>query len=415
MPLSPYMFVLCIEWLGHSINLALSRGIWNPICISRSRPPLSHLLFGDDIVIFYKADAKHCKLLKEILHGFFELSVHKDNPRKTNIFFSKGVEEYVSSMLSNMLGFQKVHDLGHYLGVSLFHQRVTNSTMYFVVEKVRMKLQSWDARQLSIAGRTTLAQSVLLSILGYFMQSMMILQKICDEIERLARTFIWGTTDGRIKMSLVGWDFVCQPKDHSGLDQNMGWMVLYLTTSRGVEAHFFGSHSLKFGASCTKTSYGQSTWLPDEIIGHIKGIPPPHLLEGPDILSWCHTSTGAFTIKSAFKILHTTAERARHGLAEDPSCPICGHSLEDILHVIRDCTLAKEVWKQAKHFSLANRQIADVEIEMTRGEPLAGEWTYLNTDSAVRVDSGDTAAGGVQRDKNGEWILGYNKYLGNCS
>ncbi|MBA0848732.1 hypothetical protein Goshw_006382 [Gossypium schwendimanii] len=117
------------------------------------------------------------------------------------------------------------------------------------------------------------------------MQSMMIAKKICDEIERLARTFIYGTTNGMMKMSLIGWDSVSQPKDHGGLDQNTGWMVLYLTASRGVEAHFFGSHSLKSKASCVKTSYGQLTWLPDEIIGHIKGIPPPHPFKGPGRLS----------------------------------------------------------------------------------------------------------------------------------
>ncbi|MBA0688254.1 hypothetical protein Goari_006056 [Gossypium aridum] len=58
-----------------------------------------------------------------------------------------------------------------------------------------------------------------------------------------------------------------------------------------------------------------------------------------------------------------------------------GYAFKDILHVIRDCTLVKEVWKQ--HFSLASRQVTDAEIKSIRGEPL--------------------------------WILGYNKYLGNCS
>ncbi|MFQ6622018.1 hypothetical protein Gotur_001447 [Gossypium turneri] len=39
---------------------------------------------------------------------------------------------------------------------------------------------------------------------------------------------------------------------------------------------------------------------------------------------------------------------------------------------------------------------------MTYGELLAGEWTYLNTDGAVRVDLGAATAGGVLRDKNRE-------------
>ncbi|MBA0568117.1 hypothetical protein Golob_005630 [Gossypium lobatum] len=64
---------------------------------------------------------------------------------------------------------------------------------------------------------------------------------------------------------------------------------------------------------------------------------------------------------------------------------------------------------------LSPLKATDVEIEMTRAEPLAGEWTYLNTDGTIRVDSRATATGGVLREKNGEWILGYSKYLGNCS
>ncbi|XP_016752842.1 uncharacterized protein [Gossypium hirsutum] len=58
-----------------------------------------------------------------------------------------------------------------------------------------------------------------------------------------------------------------------------------------------------------------------------------------------------------------------------------------------------------------NREVADTEIESTRGGPLEGEWTYLNTDGAIRGTQGLQ----LLQDKNGEWILGYNKYLGNCS
>lgn len=29
--LSPYLFILCIEWLGHGIRAAIDIGMWNPI------------------------------------------------------------------------------------------------------------------------------------------------------------------------------------------------------------------------------------------------------------------------------------------------------------------------------------------------------------------------------------------------
>lgn len=111
-----------------------------------------HLFFVDYLVIFSKADLKYDMLLKEMLENIFEFFGHKINVRKTNIFFSKGVEESMADMINSLHGFQRVQNLGHFLAVPLFHQKVTNSTMYFVVEKVCRKLQSWDTRQLSIAG-----------------------------------------------------------------------------------------------------------------------------------------------------------------------------------------------------------------------------------------------------------------------
>lgn len=146
---------------------------------------------------------EHVRVIKDILRRFCEVSGHKINGRKTNVFFSKGVQESVTASISSLFSFQRVEDLGHYLGVPFFHQRVTNNTMQFVVEKVRSKLQNWDTRQLSIARQVTLAQSVLLSIPSYFMQSMLLSKKVCDEIESLVKQFIWGTTENRRKMSLV--------------------------------------------------------------------------------------------------------------------------------------------------------------------------------------------------------------------
>ncbi|KAG8495967.1 hypothetical protein CXB51_009247 [Gossypium anomalum] len=94
-----------------------------------------------------------------------------------------------------------------------------------------MHTSSWDARQLSLAGRVTLAQSVLLSIPSYFIQTMMIPKGLCDEIECIVRKFVWGSTNGNTKVALVNWDSVCQLKPHEGLglrcleDHNTSFMM----------------------------------------------------------------------------------------------------------------------------------------------------------------------------------------------
>lgn len=75
------------------------------------------------------------------------------------------------------------------------------------------------------------AQLVLLSIPNYFMQSLMILKGVSADIERFVRQFILGSFDGHPKMSLVGWNSICQPRTRGGLgfkhleDQNLSFFM----------------------------------------------------------------------------------------------------------------------------------------------------------------------------------------------
>ncbi|MBA0667708.1 hypothetical protein Goklo_000763, partial [Gossypium klotzschianum] len=45
----------------------------------------------------------------------------------------------------------------------------------------------------------------------------------------------------------------------------------------------------------------------------------------------------------------------------------------------------------------------------------AGTWVCLNSDGAVKLDTGLVAAKGVLRGRHGGWILGFNRSLGYCS
>ncbi|KAH1106952.1 hypothetical protein J1N35_010720 [Gossypium stocksii] len=143
------------------------------------RPDLSHMFFANDLVIFSKTDLKHVEVLKEILNKFCNISSHWVNVWKAIMFFSRGVKDNLKDNLSSLLGYQKVHNLGTCLGIPLFHDRITYFTLRFVVDQVHSELNNWDVKQLSMAGRITLVQSVL-SIPNYFMQSIHILKGVCD-------------------------------------------------------------------------------------------------------------------------------------------------------------------------------------------------------------------------------------------
>lgn len=68
----------------------------------------------------------------------------------------------------------------------------------FTIEKVYRELNEWDARTLSTIRRVTLMKVVLLAIPYYFMSFALIPISICNEIGKIARAFIWGSSsDGR--------------------------------------------------------------------------------------------------------------------------------------------------------------------------------------------------------------------------
>ena len=71
------------------------------------------------------------------------------------------------------------------------------------MDNVRKKLSEWAAKSLSLAGRITLAKSVLLAIPSYAMQTTKLPSGLCNRIEKLIRNFIWGSSNEERKVNLV--------------------------------------------------------------------------------------------------------------------------------------------------------------------------------------------------------------------
>ena len=86
-PLSPYIFVLCIEKLSQLISLVVSHNVWEPITLSTRGPKISHLYFVDDLVLFAKASVDQVQVIKGILDLFCKSFGQKVNLNKSCIFF----------------------------------------------------------------------------------------------------------------------------------------------------------------------------------------------------------------------------------------------------------------------------------------------------------------------------------------
>lgn len=216
-PLSPYLFVLCMERLSQMITAAVRQGSWKAIRMGRRGVPLSHLFFADDLIIFCKAELDQIEVVQKILSDFCAASGHKVSNSKTKIFFSRNVSLGLRSVISGQFQYEQADGLGRYLGVPLLTGRMSSSIYRYILDRIRAKLAGWKQQSLSLAGRITLAKSVLQSIPFYTMQSILLPLVCCRNIEKEIRKFVWGHTREAKKVNLVKWSELCQPLAHGGV------------------------------------------------------------------------------------------------------------------------------------------------------------------------------------------------------
>ncbi|MBA0570121.1 hypothetical protein Golob_003806 [Gossypium lobatum] len=144
-------------------------------------------------------------------------------------------------------------------------------------------------------------------------------------------------------------------------------------------------------------SKDNTLWLSDDVINLIVSIPPPHLESRLDRVFWAHSASGSFSMHSAYRSLKEGTWSPRE-------------------------EFWKHTWKyqgpkRVRFFPLVGIQAeAPYELEMY----MARDWIhqflpYMLAYGAVARDMGNASAGGMLRDQLGNWILGFNQYLGKCS
>ncbi|CAN1788135.1 Putative ribonuclease H protein At1g65750 [Linum perenne] len=191
---------------------------------------------------------------------------------------------------------------------------------------------------------------------------------------------------------------------------------------------------------------------------------PPQADKGEDLWVWGGEQNGQFSIKSAYKIvcelddhqlldpwkavwgwkgpnrvrfffwlvshdkLLTNLSRLRRQLSTDASCGLCHCQEESTIHILRECTVAVEVWKQLKSMfwarSVRTALARDELVAENRGErrgadiawdPGPEDWVTLNTDGSVEATRRRAAAGGLLRNTLGRCLMAFTMNLGHCS
>lgn len=106
--LSLYLFVLCMEVLGHMITEEVM-SCWRPIIPTRGSSIISHLSFTNDLLFFAKAFPSQSRVIQGVVARFCEISGQKVNISKSKIFMSSNTEAGLRHPLCSMEGLIGVH------------------------------------------------------------------------------------------------------------------------------------------------------------------------------------------------------------------------------------------------------------------------------------------------------------------
>lgn len=215
--MSLYLFVLCMDMLSQWINPKVAEGVWKPLQASRGAPRVSHLMFADDIIFFAQATTDQVDCIRDGLHQFCGASGQSVNLHKSSMFFSPNQSEQQSSLLSLRMGIPKAKELGVYLGHQLVHHGNNKRVFDGLLQRVRQRLQGWKSKCLSRAGRITLAQTVINSMVVYQMQFQKLLVSVHKELDKSVRRCVWRSTEEKRELHLISCDVLCRPKVRRGV------------------------------------------------------------------------------------------------------------------------------------------------------------------------------------------------------
>ena len=138
-PLSPSLFLFCVEGLIALVRKAETNGLVRGVAASKGGPCISHLLVADDSLLFCRALVEECQQVNSLLNLYKAASGQKINANKTSLFFSSNTRLETQESIKQALGAETVPEYEKYLGLPSIVGRNKKTTFAPIIERVWSK------------------------------------------------------------------------------------------------------------------------------------------------------------------------------------------------------------------------------------------------------------------------------------
>jgi hypothetical protein len=92
-PLSPFLFLFVADGLSRLFKKETQQGMLQELHICRRSPGISHLLFADDTMVFFKVDQGQAEVMKGLLRRYEMGTSQLISPSKCSIMFGSQCSE----------------------------------------------------------------------------------------------------------------------------------------------------------------------------------------------------------------------------------------------------------------------------------------------------------------------------------
>ena len=116
-PISPYLFLIAAEGLSCLLKSIDESSNLNGIQVANTAPPVNHLLFVDDNLLFFKANSNGANEVNQVLNTYCQASGQRINNEKSSILFSKGCPDSVRQEIKTLLHVPNEALSAKYLGM----------------------------------------------------------------------------------------------------------------------------------------------------------------------------------------------------------------------------------------------------------------------------------------------------------